>query len=88
MEGDFITRLAYALRRARYAAPSQIQPPKTKGFDVSELKRSINEAVRAIRKASKAKPKIGIVLGTGLGGLADRMKVTARISYDDIPHFP
>ncbi|MDP7638336.1 MAG: purine-nucleoside phosphorylase [Candidatus Hydrogenedentes bacterium] len=55
---------------------------------MSELKRSINEAVRAIRKASKAKPKIGIVLGTGLGGLADRMKVTARISYDDIPHFP
>jgi purine-nucleoside phosphorylase len=55
---------------------------------VSELKKSINEAVRAIRKSTKAKPRICIVLGTGLGGLADRIKVKTRVSYDDIPHFP
>ena len=29
-----------------------------------------------------------LVLGTGLGGLADRIEGAARIAYADIPHFP
>ncbi len=32
--------------------------------------------------------RIGIILGTGLGGLAEEIEVEASISYDDIPHFP
>jgi purine-nucleoside phosphorylase len=55
---------------------------------VSDLKKNIQEAVKAIRKIDKSKPKIGIVLGTGLGGLANKIKVTAKINYADIPHFP
>lgn len=34
------------------------------------------------------KPFIGIVLGSGLGGLADEMEIETRISYSDIPGFP
>jgi purine-nucleoside phosphorylase len=55
---------------------------------VQDLKKNIQKAARAIRKLDKTKPKIGIVLGTGLGGLADKIKVNTRIHYEDIPHFP
>jgi purine-nucleoside phosphorylase len=33
-------------------------------------------------------PKAGIVLGTGLSGLADNIEKAIRIPYSDIPHFP
>lgn len=55
---------------------------------MSDLKKCIQEAVKAIRKIDKTKPKIGIVLGTGLGGLTSKIKVKATINYEDIPHFP
>lgn len=34
------------------------------------------------------KPTLGIILGSGLGSLVDRIKVDHVISYDAIPHFP
>ena len=34
------------------------------------------------------KPTVGIILGTGLGGLADRIEKHKIIPYRDIPHFP
>jgi len=33
-------------------------------------------------------PEIGIVLGTGLGGLVDDIKIDFEIGYEDIPNFP
>lgn len=33
-------------------------------------------------------PKIGIILGSGLGGLVDSVNITAEIHYKDIPDFP
>ncbi len=38
-------------------------------------------------KVSKL-PEIAIILGSGLGNLADNMDVTAEIDYKDIPNFP
>lgn len=35
-----------------------------------------------------ASPKFGLILGTGLGGLADQIDVAVRIPYSDIPSFP
>ena len=55
---------------------------------MSELKKHIKEAVKVIRGIDKTKPKIGIILGTGLGGLAEKIKVSSKILYKDIPHFP
>jgi purine-nucleoside phosphorylase len=34
------------------------------------------------------KPQIGMITGTGLGSLTDKMDADIRISYEDIPHFP
>lgn len=52
-----------------------------------ELER-LREAVAAVRKAGAARPRVGIVLGTGLGGLADAIEVEAALAYEDLPHFP
>jgi purine-nucleoside phosphorylase len=43
-------------------------------------------AVRA--KAPQAAPKVGIVLGSGLGAFADALSGATVISYADLPHFP
>lgn len=48
----------------------------------------IQESLKSIRSFSSESPEIGIVLGTGLGGLVNEINVTARIDYADIPHFP
>lgn len=53
-----------------------------------ELKNQIKEAVNFIRRCTKMRPDIGIILGTGLGGLAKEIKKTAVIEYENIPHFP
>jgi len=53
-----------------------------------ELKQKIEEAARFIRTKSNLQPEIGIILGTGLGSLADGIKIECKIGYETIPHFP
>lgn len=47
-----------------------------------------NESVAFIQSKTTIKPTIGIILGTGLGGLVKEIEVIDEISYADIPHFP
>lgn len=53
-----------------------------------ELRTQIREAVDFIRRYTKMQPKIGIILGTGLGGLAKEIKKDVVLDYGNIPHFP
>jgi purine-nucleoside phosphorylase len=46
------------------------------------------EAVNYIRQHYSSQPEVGIVLGTGLGGLVTEIKVEKEIAYNFIPHFP
>ena len=48
----------------------------------------IREAVRAVQGLGGGAPRVGIVLGTGLGGLADAMEVEVSVPYEELPHFP
>ncbi len=48
----------------------------------------IQEAVRSIRQRTDFKPLFGLVLGTGLSGLAEEIEAVETIDYEDIPHFP
>ncbi len=50
--------------------------------------KKLNEATDYIRSKSSLNPKVGIILGTGLGGLVNEIKVEATIPYGSIPHFP
>jgi purine-nucleoside phosphorylase len=47
----------------------------------------IQEASRAIQSRWPGEPRFGIILGTGLGGLAEDIETEAAIAYEDIPHF-
>ncbi len=48
----------------------------------------IEEAVREIRTRCNLKPRVGIVLGSGLGNLVSELKVEHEIDYESIAHFP
>lgn len=56
---------------------------------VIELANKIDAAATAIGKAiGDRRPKVGVILGSGLGGLAERLLSPIAISYAEIPHFP
>ncbi|MCZ7603708.1 MAG: purine-nucleoside phosphorylase [Melioribacteraceae bacterium] len=55
---------------------------------MSKLKEMINETLEVIRKHTKDEYEIGIILGTGLGGLVKEIKIDYEIEYGDLPHFP
>ncbi len=48
----------------------------------------IQEAAAAIRSRWAKTPRVGVILGTGLGGLAQDIATDASIPYEDVPHFP
>lgn len=48
----------------------------------------IQESVQSIRAQWTETPRAGIVLGTGLGSLVEKMEVAVSIDYADIPNFP
>lgn len=47
----------------------------------------IQDCVRYVRTISTLVPEIVIVLGSGLGAIADEMEDAVSIPYGDIPHF-
>ena len=50
---------------------------------------ALHETVEYIkRKTSNFQPEIGIVLGTGLGGLVNDIKIEYQLMYANIPNFP
>lgn len=48
----------------------------------------VDAAIAAVRAVTDSKFRIGLILGTGLGKLAERIDVQHTIPYDSIPHFP
>jgi purine-nucleoside phosphorylase len=52
------------------------------------LKEKVKETVDFIRKKTTLAPDVGIILGTGLGQLAQSIKTESTITYDQMPHFP
>jgi purine-nucleoside phosphorylase len=48
----------------------------------------VREAASVVRAAWPGSPKVGLVLGTGLGALAREIESPVAIPYPEIPHFP
>ncbi|MEN3190357.1 MAG: purine-nucleoside phosphorylase [Atribacterota bacterium] len=53
-----------------------------------DLKAKIAESVEYIDQKTKVRPKIAIILGTGLGRLAEDIEEKEIIPYSNIPNFP
>jgi purine-nucleoside phosphorylase len=51
------------------------------------FKNQLAETVSALTPHLKTPPEVGIILGTGLGGLAKEIRDDAVIPYEQIPHF-
>jgi purine-nucleoside phosphorylase len=48
----------------------------------------VQEATNLVRSRWKGAPRVGLVLGTGLGALAREIDAEAMIAYPEIPFFP
>jgi purine-nucleoside phosphorylase len=55
---------------------------------MNDDRRKMEEAVAYIRHYTQSVPPVGIILGTGLGGLVTEIDTEIIIDYADIPHFP
>lgn len=54
---------------------------------MSEREKAV-KAARYIAEQSSVKPKVGLILGSGLGVLAERINAAEKIPYKNIPSFP
>ncbi len=54
---------------------------------MSELITKVNETIQVIREKSDKTYTVGIVLGTGLGGLVNEIDIDFEIDYSNLPHF-
>lgn len=50
--------------------------------------KNIHQAVDFLQKRGFSTPEVGIILGTGLGQLLDKMVIETEVSYNHIPNFP
>lgn len=54
----------------------------------TSLHDQVQEASAHLRNLIPGTPKAGLILGTGLGGLAAQIENAVKIPYNEIPHFP
>jgi purine-nucleoside phosphorylase len=48
----------------------------------------VQAAAEVVRRRSALEPEVGLILGTGLGGLAREIAIEAEVPYAEIPGFP
>ena len=48
----------------------------------------IRETTEYIKSRTEVKPTVGIILGTGLGGLVKEIEIIDEVPYEEIPNFP
>jgi purine-nucleoside phosphorylase len=65
-----------------------VSSAKAKTAPPSEEFRRAERAAKFILSKTKLRPRVGLVLGSGLGAFADQFSDAARIDYKKIPHFP
>ena len=58
------------------------------GASVASTAARVSAAVEAIRARGGITPKVALILGSGLGDLADEIGSPVVVPYADIPNFP
>jgi purine-nucleoside phosphorylase len=56
--------------------------------DTFFTRKQIEEAVAVVRAHTLRRPRVGLVLGSGLGALAESVERADVVPYNDIPYFP
>jgi purine-nucleoside phosphorylase len=54
--------------------------------DRTPLRRQLEQTLRVIRRRTGFRPRLGVVVGSGLGGLTKALRVEAAFDYDRLPH--
>ncbi len=54
----------------------------------SSVAARVDDCVFAVKKRIATEPRIGVVLGSGLGAFADMLDDSLKIPYRDLPHMP
>ncbi|SDC42729.1 purine-nucleoside phosphorylase [Shouchella lonarensis] len=52
------------------------------------MKTKVQEAAEAIQAKLTVKPRVGLILGSGLGVLAEEIAEAVKLPYETLPHFP
>jgi purine-nucleoside phosphorylase len=73
--------------RKRAPATKKVGPSPSPIVSASEFERA-ETAAKFIFSQTPARPKIALVLGSGLGAFADEFSDATKIPYAKIPHFP
>jgi purine-nucleoside phosphorylase len=55
---------------------------------MDDLAAQVEQAAGVIRRQWAGRPRVGIILGTGLGSVAESIDCEASLDYQTIPHFP
>jgi purine-nucleoside phosphorylase len=66
---------------------SRFKPPKSSQDAAQEFGRA-EAAAKFIQRKTKLRPKVALVLGSGLGAFADEFARATKIPYSKIPNFP
>jgi purine-nucleoside phosphorylase len=66
--------------------PSRPQPPAA--LSAADVERRVRDAVTAIRSRTALEPRYGLTLGSGLGGVIDRLEDATVIDVAVLPHWP
>ena len=56
--------------------------------DTFFTRQQMEESAAAVRARTRYQPRVGLILGSGLGGLADALEGADVIPYGDVPHLP
>jgi purine-nucleoside phosphorylase len=67
---------------------SMVWDANRKEANMRKFYEEAGEAARFIADRVKVRPQIAVILGTGLGGLAEAMEVSCALPYEQIPHYP
>lgn len=57
-------------------------------FDVKAYISQIDEAAASVRARHAAAPEVGVICGTGMGALGEKVKNRTVVPYETIPNFP
>jgi purine-nucleoside phosphorylase len=68
--------------------PASVAVDRTRPVPPSAQPARIADLVEAVRRHTDLVPDVGIVLGSGLGGLADGLEAPVAIPFDELPGWP